>query len=63
MILMVELNDGVKCRVVDWYVISNELLIEIGYPDGTYNIVKCHLNDCKRIYWENGGIVYENSKT
>lgn len=58
--LMAELIDGVKCKVVDWYVVSERLLIEMKLPDGTYNIVKCHLNDCQRIYWENGDTVYEN---
>lgn len=63
MILMAELIDGVKCKVVDWYLISETLLIEIGYPDGTYNIVKCNLNDCKRLYWKNGDTIYENKAT
>lgn len=58
--LMAELIDGEKCRVVDWYVISETLLIEMGHPDGTYNIVKCHLNDCNKLYWENGETIYEN---
>ena len=60
MILMVELVDGVKCKVIDWYVISEKVLIEVEHPGGTYSIVKCRLNDCKRIYWKNGDTIYEN---
>ena len=60
MILMAELVDGVKCKVVDWYVVSEKLLIEVEHPDGTFSIVKCHLNDCRRLYWENGETIYEN---
>ena len=60
MILMAELVDGVKCKVVDWYVVSESLLIEMEHPDGTYSIVKCHLDDCKRLFWKNGETIYEN---
>ena len=58
--LMVELIDGVKCKVVDWYVISETLLIEVKHQGGTFSIVKCNLNDCKRLYWEDGETIYEN---
>lgn len=58
--LMGELIDGEICKVVDWYVVSEKLLIEMKHPDGNFSIVKCHINDCKRIFWEGGDTIYEN---
>ena len=63
---MVELLNGVNCKVVDWFPISETLLIEMKHTNGTYSIVKCKLNDCKRLYWENGengDTIYENKET
>lgn len=61
--LMAELIGGVKCKVVDWYVTSDILSVEMEHPDVTSSIVKCHLDDCQRLYWNKGETIYENKTT
>ena len=58
--LMAELNNGTKCQVAEWHVAFDTLLVEMKHPDVTYSISKIHLDDCKRLYWENGETIYED---